>query len=105
MANKKFQMGDRFQRTGGDKVWGKQEERDFTRGVISGTPNDRSNGAGGCECDLQSCQIYKVRFDGYDYKLESWPTNCHTVAECLLNHEVTEQDIEDALASIKSAIH
>ena len=44
-----------------------------------------------------------VRFDDHDYMLDRHPGNHHTLAKCLMEHKVTDEDIEAAIASIKKA--
>lgn len=78
---------------------------DFKSGVVISSSTEKSEGGGGCECGEAQCLTVKIQFDRYDYRLREWPSNCHTIAECIIEHEVTEEDVKAALESIKSVMN
>lgn len=97
----KFQSGDRFVLTEeGQAIW-----PDHTCGVIV-KGHSGSGGAGAYDKDSDSYdqEWYEIRMDGYDYRLDVSPSNCHTAASRILaRDEPTDQEIADAIRSIQEA--
>jgi hypothetical protein len=70
-------------------------------GVFVGGTRENSFGYDTCSCGDSGCKMIRVRFDRYDYVLDKYPENCHTIPQCAIDHELTDEDVASAIASIQ----
>lgn len=94
---KRFKVGDRFTiTTQTAPAW-----NGYERGVIVGEYQPTRSG-GGRAPGNGTDGAWPIRFDGYEYRLSVHPTNSHAAHWSCLEPEITEQDVQQAIASIQN---
>jgi hypothetical protein len=100
----KFQVGDRVTRVDGRNAAWTHNGKVLTNAVVTAISRESSQGYTSCECGPgKNCVMVPVRFDDYDYSLDLYPQNCHSIPECALEVEITDEDVASAIASIQSS--